>query len=399
MKPETRAPLPDSPRTPGGIKYVSLFEKSGYGEAARRYLLGLAQTGIPLTWCPMTPGPGWGMWYEPHAGPAVGDAELDPFCQQTIPYDTVIVHTVPEYFPHWLAREKGRRVFGYTTWETDRLPGHWPDLLNRMDGLLVPCEWNHKVFTASGVTVPIHVVPHIAPPPIAPSRTPILEAAEQDYVFYTINTWTRRKGVELALRAYLSAFRGSDPVVFVLRTSRDVFVQSRNPIRRFLEKRFRPTTARALQKLLRGRPDPARVILLCDELSAAEMEGLHTRGDAYISLSRGEGWGLGAFDAGAHGKPVIMAGHGGPLDYLSEDRAYLAHYRLTPVDDVAGRPSYTPDQRWAEPDVEHATILMRRVFERRDEAAEKGRRLRAYIDERFNMARVTGILLHSIRRP
>lgn len=36
-----------------GLKYISLAEHSGYGEAARAYLHGLSQASVPLTWTPL----------------------------------------------------------------------------------------------------------------------------------------------------------------------------------------------------------------------------------------------------------------------------------------------------------------------------------------------------------
>jgi glycosyltransferase involved in cell wall biosynthesis len=85
-------------------------------------------------------------------------------------------------------------------------------------------------------------------------------------------------------------------------------------------------------------------------------------------LCRGEGWGLGAFDAAAYGKPVVTTGFGGHLDYLA-DSPYLVGFELVPVRDPAGIPSYAPNQRWAEPDVDHGAMLLREVAANRDQAS------------------------------
>ena len=89
---------------------MSLYEASGYGVAARRYLRGLRKTSISLTWTPMVPGRGWGMGYEPFAGKEIGAPELDSICNQEVEYDTVLVHTVPEYYPFWKKKEPGKRI-------------------------------------------------------------------------------------------------------------------------------------------------------------------------------------------------------------------------------------------------------------------------------------------------
>ena len=41
-------------------------------------------------------------------------------------------------------------------------------------------------------------------------------------------------------------------------------------------------------------------------------DAIHAIGDCYVSLTHGEGWGMGAFDAATLGKPVLITGWGSP---------------------------------------------------------------------------------------
>ncbi len=100
---------------------------------------------------------------------------------------------------------------------------------------------------------------------------------------------------------------------------------------------------------------------MTDVLSESQIRRLHLRGDCYVSLCRGEGWGIGAFDAAAHGNPVVMTAFGGQLDYLKRELAYLVNYELVPVINPQAPLSYSPDQRWAEPDIQHGAQLLRHV--------------------------------------
>ena len=59
-----------------GIKYVALYEASGYGTAARRYMTGVKNMGIPFTWTPMIKGRAWGMGYQPFLGTEIGKTNL-----------------------------------------------------------------------------------------------------------------------------------------------------------------------------------------------------------------------------------------------------------------------------------------------------------------------------------
>jgi glycosyltransferase involved in cell wall biosynthesis len=115
-----------------------------------------------------------------------------------------------------------------------------------------------------------------------------------------------------------------------------------------------------------------------------------------VSLCRGEGWGIGAFDAAAHGNPVVMTAFGGQLDYLNRDLAYLVNYGLVPVINPQAPLSYSPDQRWAEPDIRHGAQQLRDVLAHPDEARARGRALQADVLARFGERTVIQILISAM---
>jgi glycosyltransferase involved in cell wall biosynthesis len=374
-----------------GVKYVSYHEVSGYARAARSFLLGLQEARVPMTWTPMVPGKKWRLGYEPYIGTSVGIPELDGLCNRRIPYDTVIVHLTPEYLPHWRKAEPNKRILLHTVWETDRLPQHWPPLLNTADAIIVPCRWNRHVFRQCGVTSPIHVVPHILDPLHNGDRADYLELDPALYVFYTIGDWTERKAIGDLVRCYLDTFSARDPVLLLVKTSpKDETTRGFG--------RFRRSTARTVRNMIRAYESPARLFLIREEISDARLQALHHKGDCYVSLCRSEGWGLGAFEAAGAGNPVIITSYGGHLDYLNEDSAYLVGRRLEPVRVRRGRKSYSPDQHWAMPDLSDAKRLMRHVFETRKEAAGKGRLLQQSVRQRFDKDVIIPQMMDVIRR-
>lgn len=368
----------------GGLKYVSLDEPSGYGIAARRYLSALARRGFPVTWAPMVPGRGWGLGYEPARSTMGGDAALRRLCHREIDYDTVLVHAVPEYFPLWRAREPGKRIIGYTTWETDRPPDHWPALLDGVDLLLVPCAWNRDVFRAHGVTTPIAVVPHIVHPGPYPESPP-----GDERVFYTIGPWTARKAVGNVLEAYARAFRRSDRVRLVVKTSREDFTRGRY-LRGLLGARA------AVRRFLRAHRDCAAIELVAETVPDGAIDALHAAADCYVGLGHGEGWSIPAFDAAAFGNAVVTTGFGGPLEYLSPSTADLVDYTLVPVVDRRGRASYGPTQRWAEPDLDVAAAFLRAIYERPEQARARARALALEVRRRFSESAVLAPMLEAI---
>jgi len=199
------------------------------------------------------------------------------------------------------------------------------------------------------------------------------------FVYYTIGDWNERKAVFKTIEAYLRAFTARDRVLLVVKTSRQ---DRRQPASTPLGASGPGTSAWSLAHLLAGHADPPQIKLITRTLTSGEVSALHRRGDCFVSLCRCEGWGLGAFDAAAHGNPVVTTAFGGHLDYLAGS-PYLVGFDLVPVEDPAGSPSYAPNQRWAEPDVEHGAALLRRVAADPQHAAELARSIAADISRRY----------------
>ena len=383
----------------------------GYFIAAKHYMLGFHRRNIPITWQPLIPNPKCPGGFGPFEGHSMGEKELDQFCNREIDYDTVIVHTPPEMYPSWLRKESGKCIIGYTVWETDRLPTTWPALLNRMPRILVPSTWNKQVFRSSGVTVDMGVVPHFNYSDTGVDDSLIQDISDKDYVFYAVEEWRARKGLQKTIQSYLSAFSGNDPTILVLKTSSNAYYQSPlgklkrlrklyRRMRRYLNVpdniSIRPNAEQVIRSLDRKYKNPARIKLITERVSDAEVTGLHCRGNCYVSLCSSEGWGLSPFYAAANGKPVIMTGYGGQLDYLPENDAYLVDYNLVPVRDDEASELFTAQQQWAEPDLTNAVELMKRVFENQQESVARGRKLQEYIRRRFNEDVVIDLFLDQI---
>jgi glycosyltransferase involved in cell wall biosynthesis len=104
------------------------------------------------------------------------------------------------------------------------------------------------------------------------------------------------------------------------------------------------------------------------------MSALMAAGDCYVSLHRAEGFGLTMAEAMAIGKPVIGTGYSGNVDFMNSENSYLVDYEMGLVGPECE--IYPPEGEWAEPSVEHAAELMRRVYENPDEAMRIGERAR-----------------------
>jgi glycosyltransferase involved in cell wall biosynthesis len=381
-----------------GIRWLSVGPTSGYGDASEAYLSGLRAAGVPVSWTPL----GWheGVWsqaFGPRKDPDVTGLIHADIVNVAIEHDTVVVAAPPLWNDQLAAEAAGRRLVAYTTWETDRIPDEWLEVLGHYDVVLVPSVFNRDTFVASGLGTPVRVVPHIARP-----SDPMLGEAGNDgdsrFVFYTVASWTARKAVLDTVDAFVNAFGADDDVVLVIHTSAvDHIAQARPPSQGAPGGR-RNQTWYTLAGALAGRSDLANIVLSTRTLDRAGIEALHERGDCFVSLSRGEGWGLGALDAGNRGNPIVVTGWGGTLDMLPPGYPYCADYDLVPTSLDAADDWWSPrrGERWAKVRVAHAATLLRHVYEHRAEARQWGGRLQATIRSRFDSAPVTRGLLHAL---
>jgi glycosyltransferase involved in cell wall biosynthesis len=93
-------------------------------------------------------------------------------------------------------------------------------------------------------------------------------------------------------------------------------------------------------------------------LTDAEVDGLHQRGDCWLSLPHGEGWDLGAFDAAVFGTPVVTTDWGAPRTYLDREASWLVPSDVVPA--PVGATGEVPSS-WAAPDLDRAVDLLREV--------------------------------------
>ena len=106
--------------------------------------------------------------------------------------------------------------------------------------------------------------------------------------------------------------------------------------------------------------DNRRDIITIDRnFSASDQHGLYRKLDAFISLHRSEGYGLGPLEAMANGVPTIATAYSGNLSFMNESNSWLVPWTPGSVPEGCGQ--YPPRAMWAEPDVGVAAQYLRHV--------------------------------------
>jgi glycosyltransferase involved in cell wall biosynthesis len=381
---------------PRGLKYISLVPGGGYGDAACEYVAGLDALGVPVSWMP-TRDNSAELLPRAHSTADIQDAirpRLDYLWDREIACDALLLNVPPvRWHGHWLDAEPGLRHYCYVAWEADVLPPDWAPALNRYQCVFVPSQFNRRVLVEGGVTSRVECMPHIARKvKPAPQISGWGSITDDEFVFYTIGAWTTRKAMEETIRAYLDAFSGTDKVTLVVKTEavNQIVYQSLTAAQRQEAPPHHSMVWWALSKIIADYPNPAKIHLLAGRVEPAEIDRLHSRGNCFVSLAHSEGWGLGAFDAALFGNPVIITGWGGQLDYLGASYPLLIKYQLSRTSDFPddGYFLHGDDVHWATADREHASSLMRAVFENSTDYQSVARTLQGSIKRNYSATTV-----------
>lgn len=366
-----------------GLKYVApVWDLSGYASASRNYIQALYNKGVPMMVEPHC--------FEKHLEPVCSPAQktmLDTLINTHIPYDTVLCQLTPDMaFGH---REEGKRNIVYFPWETSVVHPKWVACLNAMDEVWTSCQWCVDSIKSSGVTKPVHKVPHgIDLPRFSSQKTDyraMLGISPSTYCFYNMCQWNPRKNPDGLLRAYFNAFSSSDDVVLVLKT----YVHSGGTQeQKFIAGKIADIKADT------GFKSFPRVLLITSMLNEEDVDSLHMSMDCFISLHFSEGFGLGMFEAGLAGKPVIATGATGNMEFMTKENSFPVDFRWGFVKDMSTFNGwYLSNGLWAEPSEVHAAQLMRLVFGNTEEAKRRGTLLKENISASFSWDDVAGRML------
>lgn len=232
-----------------------------------------------------------------------------------------------------------RKVF-YAVWE--RFSGLQEDdreALKRVGQVWVPCEANRAFLISEGV--PEEKV-RVMPCPFLPNDTLLAQAAtmqrkrNEKPTFYHIGKWEPRKEQRNILGAFLAAFRPGECSLLVKTSDKSPFFDG-----------YPPSVAVAVSDWL---ADPAvqkngwtkenvgqDVRVVQKRLSQNTLNLLHLTSDCYVTLARGEGFDMPAFDAKLVGNLMLYVPSGGPQDF-----AHPEDVRVEPSGFVPAHPFY----RW-----------------------------------------------------
>jgi glycosyltransferase involved in cell wall biosynthesis len=240
--------------------------------------------------------------------------------------------------------EQRTHRIAYWYWEFDHVPDDWEQISDEIDEI-----WTATEFVAKGLRarfdVPVRTLfPGVLLAPYGREPRSSFGLPEEAFtfvfVFHMMSVMERKNPLGL-IRAFRQAFRPDEPVRLVLKTS----FGDRHP------EQF---------GILQEAANQDNIVLINEVYPSSRVLSLMDACDAYVSLHRSEGLGLTMAEAMLMGKPVIATNYSGNTDFMDASNSLLVDYELVSVG--KGIPPYSEDSEWAEPSVDHAAQLMRKVY-------------------------------------
>lgn len=234
----------------------------------------------------------------------------------------------------------------HLAWEFEKRPSYLDDVLRFADEI-----WGISSFTArcfaNDLGIPVQTMPNALPPlkGYGNATRADFDLPINKFLFYStfdINSTISRKNPMASIMAFKQAFDNNEDVGLVLKASN-------------VKKDF--PAWKELESLISS---DNRICLVTQTLPREMLTNLCMCCDAYVSLHRSEGFGLGLIEAFNLKKPVVCTSFSGNMDFCSDDTAYLVDYEIVPVQ--SDEYPYSDGLVWANPSISCAANQMREVY-------------------------------------
>lgn len=326
-----------------------VYDPSGYGSCARKYIYSLYDKGHEVLISP-------DKYYHGDYTTYLSTDMIAFLNAQLLKEDTQIsdfVH-IQHRTPNLFTRVKNNANVGYTVWETNVLPPICVNAINQKDIILTPSTFSANTIRNSGFYGNIHVIPHII------NMDDFVETEnriDHDRLVFLFNgEFTTRKGIDVLLESYMKAFTRDDDVVLVLKT---YILDNRSNVSRYVSNYLGYMKERL--KL----SDCPEIKVIDQVITDGAVNKLYMYSDVLLSPTRGEGFGLTIAEGLAANRVVVATDKGGHRDFCGHSNSILIDSQEVDIDVnmlEEGRTVYK-GQKWFNPSVDHLVETLQSLYE------------------------------------
>jgi hypothetical protein len=295
--------------------------------------------------------------------------------------------------------------------ETTIVPKDFIDGVNRMDLTLVPSKFTKDVLVGtvyqqkdknSGnivgefkTTKPVEVLFEGVDVGIFLNPTKdidVLSEVKTDFNFLTVGHWLKgnlgqdRKDIGMVIKTFATVFQNlpkeKQPGLIIKTSSAGFSVMDRESMRERIEE---------ITKTFGDTCPP--IYLIHGDLSETEMASLyhHPKVKAMVSFTKGEGYGRPLAEFTLSGKPILVSGWSGHVDFLPTEHSVLLEGTLTQVDESAADTFILKEAQWFSVNYSNAAGLLYDVFNNYKVYTEKSKGLVKNTLNRFTLEKMNEV--------
>ena len=274
----------------------------------------------------------------------------------------------------------------FTMTDTIGLPEAWRTSLRQCDFLLTPSRQSEQSLKSVGppvLRVPLYVdLSTFSPQPKWRSE------GSEKLSLVTVGTWSFRKGIDLLVEGFVQAFDASEARLTIISTESAP-----------------DSTFNGLLRLLNEMGKLGDFEIVTKYVSDAWLSRYFARSDAYVTCTRGEGWGYPAMEAAACGLPVLSPMAISIDDFTPDRPEYRIATETVPTAnihaDFGRRFSSTysdPDISIVEASIGDVASALQRLARNREQLSADGMGFRQHLLDEDFAGKFPGRLVEAIRQ-
>jgi hypothetical protein len=291
----------------------------------------------------------------------------------------------------------------------------WIHGCNRMDMIIVPSEHSKGVLVGTGyneqdkatgqlvahhkINKPIEVLFEGFDESVFGLPTDIkvdgMDNIKEDFAYLFVGHWLKggfgedRKNIGMLIKAFTMAFKNEKKKpALILKTSSATF-----------SVRDREAIMKNIKTVLAEDYGKVPVYLLHGDLTQEEMNALyqHPKVKAMLNFTKGEGFGRPLLEFSLTGKPVIVSGWSGHIDFLKKG-AVLLDGELKPVHESAADQFLLKESRWFNVNISKALPVIRDVYSNYNEYVKGAEELARENKANFSISAMTNSFDRMLQR-
>lgn len=264
-------------------------------------------------------------------------------------------------------------------WELEDFPEEWTKCFELVDEVWTPSKFVSKSIMKK-TTLPVRTM-------VYPISAPVDENIGREHFklpkdrflflcMYDSNSNMGRKNPIGSIEAFKKAFTyDNDKVGLVIKVNN--------------------TQKDDIDKIKNLTGEYKNIYILSNIMTKIEVNSLIKNIDVLISLHRAEGFGLPLAEAMLLGTPTIATNWSANTEFMNNDVACMVDYKLSYLEKDYG--IFKKGNRWAEPDINHAAIYMRKLFDDKEFYKDMSVKAQSYIRRNLNLEKASKAIESRIR--